>query len=58
MLARDDDLRPQDAMDLRAMLALASACDLERAAELAALVHARGFDRERDVVAAVRAPSQ
>lgn len=55
VLARDDEVRPQDAADLRAMVPLATASDLRRAGDLAALVTARGFDRGRDLVAAVEA---
>lgn len=43
--------RPQDEVDLTALVAVASADDREQARRLAALVIERGFHRERDLVA-------
>ncbi|MBW3606524.1 MAG: nucleotidyl transferase AbiEii/AbiGii toxin family protein [Actinobacteria bacterium] len=45
--------RPQDEVDLTALVAAASADDREQARRLAALVIERGFHRERDLVAEV-----
>lgn len=55
LLARDDDTRPQDAADLRALRAVASADDLALARDTAALIVQRGFARGRDLVAALDA---
>ncbi|MDT5028225.1 MAG: hypothetical protein QOE61_4651 [Micromonosporaceae bacterium] len=49
VLARDDVTRPQDLADLRALLAAASAEDLDLARQAVALVEARGFNRGRDL---------
>lgn len=54
VLARDDRLRPQDAMDLRSLLQDCSEPDLSLARESLALIHARGFDRGRDLPAAMQ----
>jgi len=54
-LARDDTIRPQDAVDLRALVALADPTDLNKAREAADLVTARGYNRSRDLSAAVEA---
>ncbi len=51
ILSRDDDRRPQDAIDLRALLAVASEREVALAREALALVRARGFDRGRDLAA-------
>lgn len=53
LLARDDDARPQDAGDLRALRAAADEDDLARAAESVALITERGYDRGRDLGAAL-----
>jgi predicted nucleotidyltransferase len=58
ILARDDRLRPQDAMDLRSLLRDASAADLALAREALALIHARGFHRGRDLSAALAQASR
>lgn len=50
LLARDDDLRPQDAADLVALRPTLTEADVARVRDLSALVVARGFDRERDLV--------
>lgn len=54
-LARDDTTRPQDAADLRALIALADPTDLDKAREAADLVTVRGYNRSRDLPAAVEA---
>lgn len=53
LLARDDETRPQDAADLRALTAVAGADDLALAREAVGLVEARGHHRDRDLVAAL-----
>ena len=53
LLARDDAARPQDAVDLSALRAVATADDLVLARETAQLITARGFARGRDLVAAL-----
>lgn len=55
LLARDDAHRPQDVADLRVLAAAASAEDLHIAAHAVELIVARGFNRDRDLVAALRA---
>jgi predicted nucleotidyltransferase len=54
ILARDDRLRPQDAMDLRALLQDSGEADLALARESLALIQARGFDRGRDLPTALQ----
>lgn len=49
LLSRDDAVRPQDAMDLRALRPTLTAQDAEEIRELATLVADRGFHRERDL---------
>jgi hypothetical protein len=49
VLARDDVTRPQDVVDLRALLRVASADDLTRARAALTLIADRGFDRGRDL---------
>jgi predicted nucleotidyltransferase len=51
VLARDDRHRPQDAADLRALLAVAAAEELERARASLAWVTARGYHRRKDLQA-------
>ena len=53
LLFRDDHTRPQDAADLRTLLAGASADDLTLARQTAALIAARGYARGPDLVAAL-----
>jgi len=48
-LSRDDRIRPQDIMDLRALLERASRDDLELARESLGLISARGYHRDRDL---------
>jgi predicted nucleotidyltransferase len=49
VLSRDDDRRPQDAADLRALCRAATAEDLAVAREALSLIVARGFHRGRDL---------
>jgi hypothetical protein len=55
LLARDDVTRPQDAADLRALRAVASADDLALARQTVALIAERGFARGRNLIAALDA---
>lgn len=50
ILSRDDINRPQDLVDLRALLRVASATELALARESVALIAARGYHRGRDLV--------
>lgn len=52
VLARDDRSRPQDADDLRALLAESAPDDRRQAREALALITARGFQRGRDLIGA------
>jgi predicted nucleotidyltransferase len=52
-LARDDRNRPQDAADLRQLMAAAQDADLAVACDAARLIEARGFNRSRDLVEAL-----
>ena len=52
VLSRDDVDRPQDLVDLRALLRSASPPDLAQAREGIALIVARGYHRGRDLVSA------
>ena len=49
LLSRDDRTRPQDRIDLVALLRVATPADLEEARHSIALIHARGFQRGRDL---------
>jgi hypothetical protein len=51
VLSRDDVNRPQDLVDLRALLRVASSAELGRARDALALIAARGYDRRRDLMA-------
>lgn len=53
LLSRDDEHRPQDSVDLRALLLVASARELERMRGAAALITHRGYHRGRDLVGAI-----
>jgi hypothetical protein len=55
LLARDDETRPQDLADLRALLSVAGPQDLALAAAAVDLIHKRGFNRGRDLPAALQA---
>lgn len=49
VLSRDDDRRPQDASDLRALLLEANPADLTAARTAIELISVRGFQRDRDL---------
>jgi hypothetical protein len=51
LLSRDDATRPQDAIDLRALAAVASPEELASARAAIRLISARGYDRGRDLEA-------
>jgi hypothetical protein len=53
LLARDDDLRPQDRSDLLALCAVATPMDFADAREAVQLILGRGFSRDRDLGAAL-----
>lgn len=53
LLSRDDRTRPQDAIDLRELLRVATPQDLTRARRAVRLIEARGFARRRDLGAAL-----
>jgi hypothetical protein len=55
ILARDDRTRPQDRVDLAALLARADAEAMSEARQALALVTRRGFQRERDLLRALDA---
>jgi hypothetical protein len=55
VLSRDDARRPQDLVDLRALLRVASPEDLVRARSSLLLIAARGYDRSRDLIAEINA---
>jgi predicted nucleotidyltransferase len=50
VLSRDDRTRPQDVIDLRALLHRASPAELELAKSSLELIQARGFHRNRDLL--------
>jgi hypothetical protein len=52
VLSRDDVERPQDLVDLRALLRVASEEDLESARAALALIERRGYHRGRDLLRA------
>ena len=54
LLARDDQSRPQDLADLRALRAVATPEDLAAADRAARLISSRGFNRGRDLTAALK----
>ena len=54
LLARDDQSRPQDLADLRALRAVATPEDLAAAERAARLISSRGFNRGRDLTAALK----
>lgn len=55
VLARDDANRPQDRVDLVALLRVASASDVSLAHDLLYLISQRGYDRGRDLAAGLDA---
>ena len=54
ILARDDDRRPQDRLDLLALLRGIDPAELSRSREAIALITKRGFDRGKDLEAELR----
>lgn len=52
LLATDDRTRPQDAVDLRALITAADDADIATAREAVGLIEDRGYARGRDLVAA------
>jgi predicted nucleotidyltransferase len=55
LLARDDDLRPQDRADLHALGTVATTTDVKDARTAIELIMRRGFDRGRDLLMALDA---
>jgi predicted nucleotidyltransferase len=53
VLSRDDVNRPQDLVDLRALLRVASAAELVRARDSLALIAARGYHRGRELMSEI-----
>jgi predicted nucleotidyltransferase len=51
LLARDDRTRPQDAIDLRALAAVVTDVEIDRARRAIAAITSRGFARGRDLAA-------
>lgn len=51
VLSRDDDTRPQDTVDLRALIVEATPEDLEMARSALDLITARGYNRDKDLQA-------
>ena len=51
VLSRNDDTRPQDTVDLRALMVEATPADLELATASLDLITARGFHRDKDLQA-------
>ena len=49
VLSRDDERRPQDLVDLRALVRVASPTEITRARDAIALIAARGYHRGRDL---------
>jgi predicted nucleotidyltransferase len=49
LLARDDRVRPQDAGDLRSLLAVADQADMNFARDAVAMIETRGFARGREL---------
>jgi hypothetical protein len=55
VLSRDDARRPQDRVDLVALLGAATAADLDEARRLLGLIEERGYSRGRDLLALLAA---
>ncbi len=53
LLAEDDSERPQDRVDLGALASVASEADIAEARAAVDLISERGYDRGRDLVAAL-----
>ena len=51
VLSRDDTRRPQDLVDLRALLGVASAAERSRARHALTMIAGRGYHRGRDLIA-------
>lgn len=51
VLSRDDETRPQDTVDLRALIVEATPADLEMARGALDLITARGYNRDKDLQA-------
>jgi len=49
LLSRDDRTRPQDRVDLAHLLRAASPSEIDVARDAVSLIHARGFQRDRDL---------
>ncbi len=58
VLARDDQTRPQDAADLRQLIASAEASDMEGARTAVRLIEERGFNRTRNLAEALASASR
>jgi hypothetical protein len=56
VLSRDDVNRPQDLVDLRAVLRVALPAELGRARGSLALIASRGYHRSRDLMSEMRGP--
>lgn len=54
LLGRDDETRPQDHADLRALREVADEVDLVIAREAIELITARGYHRDRDLAAGLQ----
>jgi hypothetical protein len=54
ILSRDDVARPQDVVDLRALLRIASSSELVRARSALAMIAARGYHRHRDLMSELK----
>lgn len=54
LLARDDEMCPQDAADLRALVDEADSAEFDLARNAVALIEARGYARGRDLETALR----
>lgn len=54
LLARDDESRPMDAADLRALRSVADPAEWALARDGVRLISSRGYDRGRDLAAALR----
>ena len=55
LLSRNDTERPQDLIDLRALLGVATPDDVARARECAAMIEARGYHRGRNLLSDLNA---
>jgi hypothetical protein len=54
VLSRDDVSRPQDLVDLRALLRVASPAEVGRARDSLALIAARGYNRGRELMSEIK----